>query len=138
MSPNGEIQGVQDSDPQALFPAAARALSEVGVSWLELREPGPGSNFGKASHPPIAPAIKAAFAGPLVLNSDYDGPRGQAALDAGEADAIAFGRTFLANPDLPARIAAKAALNRDDMKTWYGGGAEGYTDYPTLQAAEAA
>ena len=138
LSPNGEAQGVQDSDPEALFPAAARALSQVGVSWLELREPRPGSNFGKPSHPPLAPAIKAAFEGPLVLNSDYDGPSGQAALDAGEADAIAFGRTFLANPDLPARIASAAALNQDDMKTWYSQGADGYVDYPPLGEAQAA
>ena len=75
---------------------------------------------------------------PLILNADYDGRSGQAALDAGEADAIAFGRTFIANPDLPARIAAGAPLQKDDAATWYSQGPKGYVDYPTLPAATAA
>ena len=74
--------------------------------------------------------IRKAFAGPLVLNSDYDAARAQAALDAGEADAITFGRTFLANPDLPRRFAENLPLNKDVMATWYTQGPEGYTDYP--------
>ncbi|MFY7959721.1 MAG: alkene reductase [Elsteraceae bacterium] len=131
MSPNGASQGVNDSNPQALFPAAASALAELGVSFLELREPDFNGTRGVAEFPPIAPAIKQAFKGPLVLNSDYDGPKGQAALDSGPADAIAYGRTFLANPDLPHRIKHKLALNPDRMDSWYSGGAEGYTDYPT-------
>ena len=65
-----------------------------------------------------------------MLNSDFDGARGQAALDAGEADAITFGRPFLANPDLPNRIAKGLSLNEPDYKTFYTQGAEGYTDYP--------
>ncbi len=65
-----------------------------------------------------------------MLNSDYDGARGQAALDAGAADAIAFGRPFIANPDLPRRIAEGLPLSADDAETWYAGGAKGYVDYP--------
>lgn len=131
MSPNGASQGVNDSNPQALFPAAAAALAELGVAFLELREPDFNGTRGVAEFPPIAPAIKQAFKGPLVLNSDYDGPKGQAALDSGPADAIAYGRNFLANPDLPYRIKHKLPLNPDKIETWYSGGAEGYTDYPT-------
>jgi 2,4-dienoyl-CoA reductase-like NADH-dependent reductase (Old Yellow Enzyme family) len=131
LSPNGASQGVNDSNPQALFPAAAAALAELGVAFLELREPDFNGTRGVAEFPPIAPAIKQAFKGPLVLNADYDGPKGQAALDSGPADAISYGRTFLANPDLPHRIKHKLALNPDHMETWYSGGAEGYTDYPT-------
>ena len=138
LSPNGNSQGVNDSDPHALFPAAARVLSSAGVAWLELREPRPDGSFGKAEVAPVAPAIRTAFAGPLVLNSDYDQSRAQSALDAGEADAIAFGRRFLANPDLPARLAEGWPLNRDDMATWYAQGPAGYTDYPTYQEAQAA
>lgn len=138
LSPNGPIQGVDDSDAPALFEAAARVLAPFGLAFLELREPDFHGTFGKASTPPVAPAIKAAFGGPLVLNSDYDGPRAAAALAAGEADAIAFGRTFLANPDLPHRIAEGLALTKDDQATWYVPGAKGYVDYPTAtaQAAE--
>ena len=137
LSPNGDVQGTDDSDPVSIFTQAARVLSSIGIAFLELREPGPQGTFGKASVPPVAPAIRAVFDGPLVLNSDYDGAGAQAELDAGHADAIAFGRTFLANPDLPARIRAGAPLNRDDAKTWYSRGPEGYVDYPTLEAEPA-
>ncbi|MBX9931589.1 MAG: alkene reductase [Methylobacterium sp.] len=138
LSPNGEIQGVDDSNPEALFTAAAAALGKVGIAFLELREPGPNGTFGTANHPPIAPAIKAAFGGPLVLNSDYDGERAQAAVEAGEADAIAFGRPFIANPDLVERLSKGAPLNKDDARTWYSQGPEGYLDYPALATADAA
>ena len=67
----------------------------------------------------------------LVLNSDYDFARSQAVLANGEADAITFGRSFLANPDLPHRFARGIELNRDDPKTWYSQGPDGYTTYPT-------
>ncbi|MGY2050671.1 alkene reductase [Methylobacterium sp. JK268] len=135
LSPNEPIQGVEDPEPEPLFGAAAAALSRLGLAFLELREPGPDGTFGKAAHPPVAPAIRAAFAGPLVLNCDYDGPRAQAALDEGRADAIAFGRPFIANPDLPARLAQGAPLAKDDTKTWYSRGPVGYVDYPTLGQA---
>ncbi|KQP75768.1 alkene reductase [Methylobacterium sp. Leaf111] len=138
LSPNGAIQGVDDSNPEALFGAAAAALSKIGLAFLELREPGPNGTFGTSNHPPIAPAMRAAFDGPLILNSDYDGPRAQAALNEGQADAIAFGRPFIANPDLPERLFTSAPLNNDEMKTWYSQGPEGYVDYPTQGAAKAA
>ncbi|TXN08974.1 alkene reductase [Methylobacterium sp. WL122] len=138
LSPNGEIQGTNDANPEPLFVAAAKALSDVGIAFLEMREPGPNGTFGKADHPPIAPAMKRVFAGTMILNADYDGRSGQAALDAGAADAIAYGRTFIANPDLPARIAADAPLQKDEAATWYSQGPEGYVDYPTLHAAKAA
>ncbi len=130
LSPNGDTQGVNDSDPEALFSAAAAALSSIGVAFLELREPGREGTFGRADRDPVAPAIRRAFSGPLVLNSDYDGGRGQAMLDCGVADAIAFGRTFIANPDLPRRIADNIPLAKDEMATWYSQGPEGYVDYP--------
>jgi 2,4-dienoyl-CoA reductase-like NADH-dependent reductase (Old Yellow Enzyme family) len=135
LSPNGDSQGVNDSDPVATFGAAAAVLSEIGIAFLELREPSFDGTFGKAEVAPVHPAIREAFAGPLVLNSDYTLARAQAALDAGEADAITFGRTFLANPDLVARLQADAALNPDNMATWYSQGPEGYIDYPAMTGA---
>ena len=131
LSPNGAIQGVDDSDAPALFTAAAAALSGVGVAFLELREPIPEGTFGKPSTPPVAPSIREAFTGVLILNSDMDGARAEAAMAGGVPDAIAFGRPFLANPDLPARLAARAPLTKDVAKTWYSQGPEGYIDYPT-------
>jgi N-ethylmaleimide reductase len=130
LSPNGESQGVDDSNQAALFPAAATALDELGVAFLELREPGPEGTFGKSDRPPVAPLIRKAFKGILALNSDYDFARGQAAMAGGAADAITFGRKFLANPDLPARFAHNLPLNADDPKTWYSQGPEGYITYP--------
>ncbi|MAW99310.1 MAG: alkene reductase, partial [Sphingomonas sp.] len=107
-------------------------------AFLELREPGPDGTFGSTDQPRVSPAIRPVFEGPLVLNQDYDASRAQEALDSGLADAIAFGRPFLANPDLPERLRIGAVLNKDDMATWYTQGPEGYTDYPALkhEAAE--
>ncbi|ODU20074.1 MAG: alkene reductase [Sphingomonas sp. SCN 67-18] len=135
LSPNGDSQGVIDSDPSSVFPLAAKTLSDIGVAFLELREPGPDGTFGNTTQPKQSPLIRAAFNGPLVLNSDYLKDNGQAALDSGIADAIAYGRTFLANPDLPERFRVNAPLNPDHMPTWYSQGPEGYTDYPALERA---
>ncbi len=131
LSPNGNSQGANDSNPHALFAAAAAALSEIGIAYLELREPGPNGTFGRAEVDPVAPTIREHFRGPLVLNSDYDDKAGQAQLDSGVADAITFGRTFIANPDLPQRFARHVPLTKDNMATWYSRGPEGYVDYPT-------
>ena len=86
---------------------------------------------------PVHPYVRQAFKGPLVLNSDYTLALGQAALDAGDADAITFGRPFISNPDLVGRLRTGAPLQADVMATWYSQGAEGYVDYPALEAAAA-
>jgi N-ethylmaleimide reductase len=129
LSPNGDSQGVDDSNQDALFPAAAAELSRLGIVFLELREPGPHGTFGRSDRPPVAPLIRKAFKGILVLNSDYDFERGESAVSSGAADAITFGRKFLANPDLPYRFANNLALNADDQKTWYSQGPDGYINY---------
>ncbi len=137
LSPNGDSQGVDDSDPEAVFIPAVKALEEIGIAFLELREPGPNGTFGKTDVPQLSPKIREAFTGPLVLNSDYREDNAQAALDSGVADAISFGRPFIANPDLPERLRSGAGLAKDDMPTWYSQGPQGYTDYPALETAEA-
>ena len=138
-SPNGNSQGVDDSNPAAVFPLAAQALSELGIAFLELRELGPEGTFGKSDSPRLSPLIREVFTGPLVLNQDYRKADGQAALDSGVADAIAYGRTFLANPDLPERFRRDAPLHADVPATWYSQGPKGYLDYPALEdEAEAA
>ena len=138
LSPNGDSQGVDDSNPEQLFTTAARVLDEIGISFLELREPGPNGTFGRTDVPKLSPQIRAAFKGPLVLNSDYvTAEEAQAVIDAGTADAISFGRTVLAHPDLPERLRTGADLNEGNPRTWYSQGPEGYTDYPALETAEA-
>lgn len=138
LSPNGESQGVDDSDPHALFLPAAKRLSELGIAFLELREPGPEGTFGRTDVPKLSPAIRTVFDRPLVVNSDYvTREAAQAALDSGVADAVSFGRTFIANPDLPERLRTGAPLNEGNMATWYSQGPEGYTDYPALERQDA-
>ena len=132
LSPNLESQGAEDRAPEPLFTAAASALEELGVPWIELRESGPQSTFQPTETPPISPAMRKVYSGKIVLNSDYDGPTGTARLAEGVVDAISFGRTYIANPDLADRIAKGAALSEWDSKTFYTQGAEGYTDYPPL------
>ncbi|MCY7338759.1 MAG: alkene reductase [Sphingomonas bacterium] len=138
LSPIGESQGANDSDNHSLFTAAAAELEAIGVPWIELREPGPLSTFRAADEPPVSPAMRRVYSGRIVLNSDYDGPSGDVRLNEGIADAISFGRPFIANPDLVERIRRKAALNAWDAATFYTQGREGYTDYPSVKEQEAA
>ncbi|MBX3593694.1 alkene reductase [Sphingomonas sp.] len=132
LSPNGMSQGVDDSDPLSLFVPAAKRLSELKIAFLELREPGPHGTFGSSDVPKLSPDIRKVFDGPLVVNSDFfTRDAAQAAID-GVADAVSFGRAFLANPDLPERLRVGAPLNEGNMATWYSQGPEGYVDYPAL------
>ena len=80
----------------------------------------------------IGPAIKQAFGGVYIANEGFDQAGAERALVEGRADAVAFGKLFIANPDLPRRFATHAALNEWDVKTFYAGSAGGYTDYPAL------
>ncbi|MFW2831464.1 alkene reductase [Sphingomonas sp. ID0503] len=138
LSPNGEVQGVNDSDPHALFPAAAKLLEEIGIAFLELREPDFNGSRGAADVEPVAPEIRKVFSRTLILNSDYDRAKADAALSSGAADAIAFGRPFIANPDLPRRLAEGLPYNPLREAFLYSQGEEGYTDYPAAQEAKAA
>ncbi|MGK2909458.1 MAG: alkene reductase [Sphingobium sp.] len=137
LSPNGNSQGVIDSDPASVFSLAAQALNDIGIGFLELREPGPDGTFGATEQPRQSPLIRQHFKGPLVLNSDYDKARAEEDLKRGTADAIAFGRPFIGNPDLPERLSTDAPLADAPMASWYSQGPEGYIDYPAL-AKEAA
>jgi 2,4-dienoyl-CoA reductase-like NADH-dependent reductase (Old Yellow Enzyme family) len=135
LSPNGNSQGAEDSNPGAVFPLAAKALSEIGIAFLELRELSPDSTFGASDQPKVSPLIRPVFEGPLVLNQEYDLDRAEADLASGIADAISFGRPFIANPDLVERLRTRAPLAADEMATWYAQGPEGYIDYPALARA---
>jgi 2,4-dienoyl-CoA reductase-like NADH-dependent reductase (Old Yellow Enzyme family) len=129
LTPSSHDQGVRDSNPVPLFVRAAEALSKIGIAHLELREPPANGSFGVSEYPPAAGAIREAFTGALLLNSDYDLARAELALESGLADAIAFGRPFIANPRLPDLLLRRAPLKEEDRCTWFTQGAEGYTDY---------
>lgn len=133
LSPNGDSQGADDATPNETFTAAAKLLSDIGIAFLELREPPPHGTYGNTDIPAVSPHIRPVFDGPLVLNSDYFFDNATEALAEDRADAISFGRTFMTNPDLVERFRLGAELNPIDFTpTWYSQGPEGYIDYPTL------
>jgi len=138
LSPNGETQGCDDSNPVPLFTAAAAALQEMNIAFLELRETKTFGTFGTSDVPCVSPDIRKVFSNPLVLNQEYTRESAERDLTSGVADAISFGRPFIYNPDLVERLATGAELAVGDHRQWYSPGPEGYTDYPTLEEANAA
>ena len=139
LSPNGETQGCDDSDPAATFGAAARVAEDLGIAFVELREPGPDGTFGSTDVPKQSPLIRSIYSGALVLNSDYTPEGAVADIGTGRTDAVSWGRDFISNPDLPARFAQGAAIapNVNVPASWYLPGPEGYIDYPALEPAPA-
>jgi 2,4-dienoyl-CoA reductase-like NADH-dependent reductase (Old Yellow Enzyme family) len=140
LSPNGETQGCDDSDPAAIFGAAARVVEDLGLAFLELREPGPDGSFGKTDVPKQSPLIRSIYSGALILNSDFTAEDAEQAVAGGRADAISFGRPYISNPDLAERIrtGAEWAPNVNVPQSWYLPGPEGYIDYPALAETVAA
>ena len=124
LAPRGDSNSMGDSDPAALFSHVARELGRRQLAFLCVREYiGPGR---------LGPQLQAAFGGVYIANERFTFESARQALAAGEADAVAFGKLFLANPDLPRRLQLGAALNEPDLAGFYAGGAKGYTDYPSL------
>lgn len=125
-----------DSDPQALYNYVVEQIAPLGLAYLHVIE----GETGGARLPEGAPvkfdyaALRSRFPGAFIVNNGFDGAEGQAVLEAGKADAIAFGRPFIANPDLVRRVREAKPLNPLRADGLYGGGAEGYTDYPALTA----
>ena len=137
-SPNILVQGIEDSDPVALYSEVARTLEELNVPWIELREPLQPTSAGSIPTPPVSPAMRRHYSGKIVINSDRDWNDARDRIAGGTADAVSIGRLFIANPDLVKRIATNAPLNPGDQSTFYFGGAEGYVDYPFLTEQAAA
>jgi 2,4-dienoyl-CoA reductase-like NADH-dependent reductase (Old Yellow Enzyme family) len=126
LSPRGDSHDISDSNKLATFSHVARELDDRGIAFLCVRE--------REGEDAIGPKLRGLFGGVYIVNEDYTGETGQAALDAGTADAVAYGKPFIANPDLVQRIRTKAALNELDMTTVYAAGAKGYIDYPALES----
>lgn len=136
LSPFGSFNDMHDSDPEKLFTYVLEQLSERGIAFVDLIEPR-ASSAGMADEtltnkPDTALLFRKAFTGPFVSSGGYNPVLAEKAVVEGNADAVAFGRFFISNPDLPRRIQEKAELNRYDRSTFYGGGEKGYTDYPAL------
>lgn len=126
LSPRGDAHSMADSDPAAAFGYVAEELGRRKIAFICAREHVAADSLG--------PQLKARFGGVYVANEGFTQDSAQAALDSGWADAVAFGKAFIANPDLPARMRAGASLNAPRPETFYGPGAEGYVDYPALEA----
>ena len=133
LSPLNSYNGMVDGDPVALTAFVAAELSKRGIGYLHLMR----ADFYGKQHGDVLTPARSAFAGTLVANMGYTPDEAEAAVAGGMVDAVAFGTAFLANPDLPARIRAKAPLNTPDQSTFYTPGAKGYTDYPALEAGVA-
>ena len=142
LSPFGIANSSGDDAPAPLYAHLLPGLAALGVRTLHLIEPrASGSGQADVDHknvPSASEMFRPIWPGILIAAGNYQPDTAEAALAAGHADAIAFGRLFIANPDLPARLRLGAALNPYHRPTFYGGETEGYTDYPALDATEAA
>ena len=127
LAPRGDAHTMGDSNPAATFGYVARELGKRKIAFICARESLGDNRLG--------PQLKEAFGGPYVANEKFTLDSAQQVLAAGEADAVAWGQLFIANPDLPRRFALNAPLNTPDPKTFYAEGEAGYTDYPALETA---
>jgi 2,4-dienoyl-CoA reductase-like NADH-dependent reductase (Old Yellow Enzyme family) len=129
LSTRGDVHSMGDSDRAATFGYVARELGRRRIAFLCVRE--------RVAADSLGPELKKAFGGIYIANEGFTAATAQEALSAGWADAVAFGKAFIANPDLPERLRVGAPLNEPQPATFYGPGAQGYTDYPTLAQAAA-
>lgn len=133
LSPTNAFNDMKDSDPIATFTYAAQALNPYQLAYLHVLEALPGHMLAMDGER-VSPYLRDVFQGPLMINGGYDAASGTAAIANHEADLVAYGVPYIANPDLPKRFAQQAPLNEPDPATFYGGGAKGYTDYPFLDS----
>lgn len=136
LSPYGSFNDISDSDPAALFTAVIHRLNDCNLAYIHMIEPrstSAGGNDQVNEGAPITSEIfRAAYHGKFISAGGYDQAMGEAVLEAGLADAVAYGRLYISNPDLAERFQANATLNPYNRATFYGGAEVGYTDYPTL------
>jgi len=127
LAPRGDVHGMGDSNPAATFGYVASQLGQRKIAFICARESvGPGR---------IGPELKKAFGGVYIANEKFTAESAAHMVETGEADAVAFGKLFIANPDLPERLRTGAPLNEPDQATFYVPGAKGYTDYSSLAMA---
>ena len=139
LSPYGIANDSGEDDPMPLYSYLVRELDTLGLAYLHLIEPrASGAGQREVDHqgvPSAAELFRPLWRGPLIAAGNFRGDSANAMLAKGDADAIAFGRFFISNPDLPERLRLGAELTPYDRATFYGGGPEGYLDYPTMDAA---
>lgn len=134
--PYGVVNDAKDDNPEATFSYIAEKLNDYHLAYLHMINPVASALENKVEPEPaawrMAELMRAKYRGNLIMAGGFDHDTAEQWLEQGKADLVAFGRKFLANPDLPERFRTHAPLNPDDRSTYYGGGSKGYTDYPTL------
>jgi N-ethylmaleimide reductase len=131
LSPSSTFNDMTDSDPRRTFSYVVQALNDFHLAYLHLLDPSEADlRHGGLAIP--TKEFRPLYHGHLMVNWDYDQAAGNAAIAAGHADLVSYGKLFIANPDLPRRFAQDAPLSEPDPDTFYGGGPAGYTNYPTL------
>jgi N-ethylmaleimide reductase len=136
LAPLGTFNDMSDDNPEETFGHVAERLNDYKLAYLHLVNPA-AAQVEKGLPPEpralrMVELIRSKYRGRLMLCGGFDRDSAENWLEMGRADVIAFGRKFIANPDLPERLRSRAPLNQDDPSTYYGGGAKGYTDYPSL------
>lgn len=140
LSPAGSFSDMSDSNPSATFGYTAEKLGERGIAYLHVIEPEPKNAVNyKVNNEQISAVkhLKSIFKGTVIAAQGYNLETGNAVIESGDADLVAYGKLFIANPDLPERFRRNAPLNPPVESAFYGGDAHGYTDYPTLEQSQA-
>lgn len=131
LSPTGVFSDMADSNREDTFSTAYEALNGMGLAYLHVVERFAGS--GTDENQQLLDRLREHWTGPYIANGDLTAEKAREIVHNGRADAVAFGRLYIANPDLAARIRKGAPLNQPDQSTFYGGDHRGYTDYPSLE-----
>lgn len=136
ISPTNKVWGIKDSDPKATFTRAVTRLNHFNLAYVHILEPKPNSGHPVETVDYLTPVLRESYHGNLIVNGGYTKDSANDAIGKKEAEAIVFGTTFIANPDLVERFQENADLAQPDSTTFYTPGEKGYTDYPTMQATK--
>jgi N-ethylmaleimide reductase len=138
LSPSSRFYGMFESNAHATFGHVIQALDAMRVGYLHLREPTTADlKSGTVQIEQVGETFRSMISVPVILNTQFDKTKANAAIAKGTADMVAFGVPFIANPDLPERYRTDAPLNKPDPSTFYGMGPKGYTDYSALEKINA-
>lgn len=134
LSPSNRDFGMIDADPQIVFATAVSGLSELGIAYLHMTEPSVEDRAEGDVLKDNAQRFRQRFKGIMIASGGFDLDKAQMILENDGADMVSFGKLFIANPDLPERFEKGKPLNEPDPETFFGEGAQGYTDYPALES----
>ncbi|MGO4304151.1 alkene reductase [Cupriavidus sp. RAF12] len=141
LGPSGSFGDMSDSDPEGLFTYVATELGKLDLAYLHLIEPrvrGESDDESRNPNPVASQLIRKFYSGTIIAAGGFNGDNAEAIIAAGDADLVAFGRHFIANPDLPERLRRRLPLNHYDRDTFFGGMDVGYIDYPFYEERAAA